>query len=111
MSDQNLTRFLGGSPGQVILRLVFLSFVVGVLLSALNLNPMDIVNITMNFFERIWNMGFAALDNIWRYFVMGAVIVIPVWFVLRVLSLGKRTETRPPQDGPSSSHSDRSTMR
>lgn len=90
MSDRNLSAFLGGSPGQVILRLVFLSFVVGVILSALNLNPLDIVNMVVNFFERLWNMGFAALDNILRYFVLGAVIVIPIWLVSRLLSMGKR---------------------
>ncbi|MTI43045.1 hypothetical protein JM93_02986 [Roseibium hamelinense] len=90
MSDQSLSRFLGGSPGQVILRLVFLSFVVGVILSALNLDPLDIVDLTVRFFERLWNMGFAALDNVARYFVMGAIIVVPIWLLMRLLALSKR---------------------
>ena len=90
MSDSNLTKFMGGSPGQVILRLLFLSFVVGVILSALDLNPLDIVDITVRFFQRLWNMGFAAIENILRYFAIGAVIVVPIWLVMRLIkSVGR----------------------
>ena len=85
MSDSSLTKFMGGSPGQVILRLLFLSFVVGVILSALDLNPLDIVDIATRFVQRLWNMGFAAIENILRYFAIGAIIVVPVWLVMRLI--------------------------
>ncbi len=91
MSDQSLSRFMGGSPGQVILRLVFLSFVVGVILSALNLDPLEIVDIAVQFVQRLWEMGFDAIGSILRYFVLGAIIVVPVWLLIRVLNLGKRS--------------------
>ncbi len=84
MSEQNLSKFMGGSPGQVILRLVFLSFVVGVILSALDLDPLDLIDMSMRFIERLWNMGFAALGNILRYFIVGAIIVVPIWLIARV---------------------------
>ncbi|WP_417685126.1 DUF6460 domain-containing protein [Roseibium sp.] len=90
MTDQRLYRFLGGSPGQVILRLVFLSFVVGVILSALDLEPLQIVDMAVRFVQRLWEMGFDALGNILRYFVIGAVIVVPIWLVSRVLQMGRR---------------------
>lgn len=90
MSESNLSKFIGGSPGQVILRLVFLSFVVGVILSALDLDPLDIIDITISFFERLWNMGFAALENILRYFIIGAVIVVPIWLVVRLFKSAGR---------------------
>ncbi|WP_346899370.1 DUF6460 domain-containing protein [uncultured Roseibium sp.] len=90
MSDSSLTKFLGGSPGQVILRLLFLSFVVGVILSALDLNPLDIIDIATRFVQRLWNMGFAAIENILRYFAIGAVIVVPIWLILRLIkSVGR----------------------
>ncbi|MEJ8473351.1 DUF6460 domain-containing protein [Roseibium algae] len=89
MSDHNLSRFMGGSPGQVVLRLIFLSLVVGVILSALNLDPLEIVNIAIRFVERLWEMGFAAFGNIIRYFLLGAVIVVPLWLVSRLLKMGK----------------------
>lgn len=89
MSDHNLSRFMGGSPAQVILRLVFLSFVVGVILSALNLDPINLFHFAVRFVERLWNMGFDALGNLLRYFVLGAVIVVPLWLISRILSAGR----------------------
>ncbi|WP_346908866.1 DUF6460 domain-containing protein [uncultured Roseibium sp.] len=90
MSDSSLTKFMGGSPGQVILRLLFLSFVVGVILSALDLNPLQIFDYAVQFVQRLWNMGFAAIENLLRYFAVGAVIVVPIWLVVRLLkSVGR----------------------
>lgn len=89
MSDNSLSRFLGGSPAQVLLRLVFLSFVVGIVLSALDLNPIDLVHMTVDFVQRLWNMGFHALGRIGGYLALGAVVVVPVWLVLRLISVGR----------------------
>lgn len=90
MSDTNLTRFMGGSPAQVILRLVFLSFVVGIILSALDLDPLDLFHMVINFFERLWNMGFDALGRVGNYLVIGAIVVVPIWLLSRLLSMTKR---------------------
>ncbi|WP_237152001.1 DUF6460 domain-containing protein [Oryzibacter oryziterrae] len=88
--NDSLSRFFGDSPARVLLRLVVLSFVVGVVLAALGLEPYDIVNSAIRFVEHVWEMGFSAIDRAWRYFLLGAVVVIPVWFVLRLLKVGKR---------------------
>jgi hypothetical protein len=90
MSNRSISRFLGDSPGRVLIKLIFLSFVVGVLLSALNLHPLDLFDGLIDFIQRLWNMGFEALGRLGSYFVLGAVVVIPVWVVLRLLSLGRR---------------------
>ena len=89
MSDSGLSRFLGGSPAQVLLRLVFLSFVVGIILSALNLDPLDLVHMTVDFVERLWNMGFNAIGRLGNYLVVGAIVVLPIWFVMRLLAMGR----------------------
>ncbi|MEM8703264.1 MAG: DUF6460 domain-containing protein [Pseudomonadota bacterium] len=89
MSDSGLSRFLGGSPAQVLLRLVFLSFVVGIILSALNLDPLDLVHMAVNFVERLWDMGFNAIGRLGNYLVVGAIVVIPIWLVMRLLAMGK----------------------
>ena len=89
MSDTGLSRFLGGSPGQVLLRLVFLSFVVGIVLSALNLDPLDLVHMAFDFVERLWNMGFNALGRLGKYLVIGAMVVVPIWLVTRILAMGR----------------------
>lgn len=84
-----LQRFMGGSPAQVLLRLVVISLIVGIVLSALGISPYDIIETAQQFIRRIWNMGFGAIEWIWRYFLLGAVIVIPVWIIIRLLNMGK----------------------
>ncbi|BCP51698.1 hypothetical protein K32_03150 [Kaistia sp. 32K] len=84
-----LQRFMGGSPAQVLLRLIVISLVVGIVLSALGLSPYDIIQKAEQMVWRIWNMGFGAIEWIWKYFLLGAVIVVPVWIVIRLLNLGK----------------------
>ncbi|MGA8359228.1 MAG: DUF6460 domain-containing protein, partial [Xanthobacteraceae bacterium] len=34
--------------------------------------------------ERVWNMGFDAVRWLWRYFLLGAVIVVPIWLLVRL---------------------------
>ena len=79
-----LEKFLGGSPGSVLFRLVVISVVVGVVLTSVGLSPYDIVDSVRRLFDRIYNMGFEAVEWLFRYFLLGAVIVIPVWFVARL---------------------------
>jgi len=81
--------FLGGSPVSVIVRLILLSVLVGVILSALGLDPWNILQSIERLIRSIWNMGFDAVVWLWRYFLLGAVIVIPIWLIVR-LSKGGR---------------------
>ncbi|MEO9528281.1 DUF6460 domain-containing protein [Roseibium sp.] len=90
MSDTGLSRFLGGSPAQVVLRLVFLSFVVGIILAALNLDPLDLVHMAVDFVERLWNMGFHALGRLGNYLVIGSIVVLPIWLIMRLLAMGRQ---------------------
>ena len=62
-APDGLTRFLGGSPIAVAFRLILLSILVGVVLAAI---------------------GFDAVNWLWRYFLLGAVIVIPIWLLSRI---------------------------
>ncbi|MTI18800.1 integrase [Rhodobacteraceae bacterium RKSG542] len=85
MDKNQLNRFLGGSPGRVALRLLFLSFIVGIILSALNLYPIDLLYGIRDFVMRIWHMGFDAIERLGSYFLLGAVIVVPIWLLSRIL--------------------------
>jgi hypothetical protein len=87
MPNDAITRFLGGSPLAVAGRLVLLSILVGVILAALGLDPRDILRSLDELITRVWNMGFDAVRWLWRYFLLGAVLVIPIWFVTRVLKV------------------------
>ncbi|NBN64278.1 integrase [Microvirga tunisiensis] len=86
MAGDGLTRFLGDTPLRVILRLTFLSLVVGVILSALDLDPLGVIDLVLSFIERLWNMGFNAVEQVGQYLVLGAVIVVPIWLISRILS-------------------------
>ncbi|MCP4381699.1 MAG: integrase [Hyphomicrobiales bacterium] len=84
-----VTRFLGGSPGRVVFQLIVMSFVVGIILSLLGVSPFDILKGLERLIQRIYNMGFDTIEWVFRYFLLGAVIVIPVWFIMRLFRLGR----------------------
>ena len=79
------TRFLGGSPLGVLGRLILLSILVGVLLSVFGLDPWNIIRSIQTLIRRIWDMGFDAIDWVWRYFLLGAVLVVPIWLIVRLV--------------------------
>ena len=83
-NHDGLQRFLGGSPLAVAFRLILLSILVGVVLAAIGLNPRDIVESIRRLFHGIWDLGFDAVNWLWRYFLLGAVIVVPIWLLSRM---------------------------
>lgn len=79
-----MNSFFGGQPVAVLLRLAIISLLVGFILSALGLSPFDIVDSFFRLIERIYDLGFEAVEWLFRYFLLGAVIVFPIWLVVRV---------------------------
>ena len=86
MSNDTVTRVFGGSPLAVLGRLILVSILVGVILSALGLDPFDIMRSIERLIRHIWDMGFDAVRWLWRYFLLGAVIVIPIWIIVRLVN-------------------------
>ena len=84
-----LNRFLGGSPLAVVFRLILLSILVGVVLAAIGFDPWNILHSIQTLFRRLWDLGFDAVNWLWRYFLLGAVIVVPIWLVVRLLKAGR----------------------
>ena len=84
-----LTRFLGGTPLAVAFRLALLSVLVGVVLAAIGFDPWNIIHSIRLLFQRLWDLGFDAVNWLWRYFLLGAVIVVPVWIVARLARGGR----------------------
>lgn len=83
--DQTLVaRFFGGPPLAVIGRLILLSILVGVILAAIGLDPLDIIDSVRRLIAHFWNMGFEAVRWLWRYFLLGAVLVVPIWILVRL---------------------------
>jgi len=93
-ANDGLYRFLGGSPLAVAFRLILLSILVGVVLAAIGFDPWNIVNSIRLLFQRIWDLGFDAINGLWRYFLLGAVIVIPIWLFVTAVRRTARTIDR-----------------
>ncbi|MEZ5818538.1 MAG: DUF6460 domain-containing protein [Hyphomicrobiaceae bacterium] len=83
--------FFGGNPIGVIVRLVVLSIVVGIVMSALNIRPEALLYHVQMLIRRLSMLGFDVFENAFGYFLLGAVVVIPVWLLSRILgSFGGR---------------------
>jgi hypothetical protein len=82
-----LSRFLGGSPGAVFLRLLFVSLIVGAFLMWLDIRPEDVFRGILEIADHIRRLGFAAVREVANYIFAGAVIVVPIWLVLRLMNM------------------------
>lgn len=91
MSDDGFRRFAGGSLLGVIIRLVLLSILIGFVLTVIGLDPRNILYSIEALIRGIFNLGFDAVEWVWRYFLLGAVIVIPIWLIMRLVQSRKRS--------------------
>jgi len=89
MSSPAIAGFLGGSPASVALRLVVVSFVVGMLLVTFGFEPADIYESFVRLGRRLIDYGLTDFRQFGRILLTGAMVVIPVWFVLRLLDSRK----------------------
>src|SRR5262245_21713076 len=89
MANDSLSRFFGGPPLSVVFRLILLSILVGVILKVLGLDPFNILRSIEDLIRYVWNMGLDALVWLWRYFLLGAVIVVPIWLIVRLMRAPK----------------------
>jgi len=84
-----VSRFFGGPPLSVIFRLVLLSILIGVILQVLGLDPWNIIESLRRLVVRVWDMGFDAVRWLWRYLLLGAVVVVPIWVIIRLMRVAK----------------------
>lgn len=82
-------QFFGDSVAGTIVRLVLLSIVVGVVFAALGITPFNLLDRLEQLTHRLFELGFDTFRWAFKYFLLGAVIVIPIWFVVRLLRVGR----------------------
>ncbi|MCB1506957.1 MAG: integrase [Hyphomicrobiaceae bacterium] len=75
----------GGNPLAVIVRLFLLSVVVGVVLSALGITPRNFLFNIEILLRRIYDLGFSTFDWLLQYLLLGAMVVVPIWLVARIM--------------------------
>ena len=72
-----------------LLRLIVVSFVVGLLLEVLRLDPMTLFDEAVRTARHIVEYGLTDVRQIGRILLTGAMVVVPVWLVLRLLDAGR----------------------
>lgn len=86
--------FFGGNPVAVIVRLVVVSVVVGIVLSALNIRPDELLYHIRRLIQRISDLGFGFVETLLGYFLIGAVVVIPIWLIARLFGVFRKGDDR-----------------
>ena len=87
MNNSALARFIGGSPVSVAVRLLVVSFVVGLLMVMWGIEPFDVVDGVVQAFRRLADFVLTDFHRLGRYLLTGAIIVLPVWLLLRLLDM------------------------
>ena len=89
MNDNAVTRFLGGKPGAVILKLAVISVIVGALLHLTGLSPAALFRGLAEMIRGLIGTGWDAVRNIAEFTLYGAMVVVPIWLIARALSARK----------------------
>ncbi len=81
----NVVSLLGGSPATVLLRLLVASFVVGIILMTFGFQPETLYESFFSGLKRLIEYGLGDARQIGRVLVAGAMVVLPVWLILRLI--------------------------
>jgi hypothetical protein len=81
-----MERFLGGSPLGVLIRLIFISLLVGAVMAFLGLSPQALYESAVRFLRSITGLGFGAVREVGQWIVAGALIVVPLWLISRLFA-------------------------
>ena len=85
-SMSNLNRFLGGSPGSVLVKLIFLSLLVGAFMAFFGLTPFALIDTVIGWIQSVFDLSFDTVKEIARWVIYGAIIVVPIWLVGRLIA-------------------------
>ena len=71
------------------MRLFVVSFVVGVILAGLGFEPETIYENLLRMLRRLIEFGLGDIKQIARILLTGAMVVLPIWLLLRITSAGR----------------------
>jgi hypothetical protein len=88
-----MDKIFGGPIVPTLFKLALLSFIVGLVLFLLGIDPVDLWR---NFGQTIrdaWVIVIDGLDWASRYAVLGAIVVLPIWIIYRLVMFVSRTKS------------------
>ena len=80
-------KILGGNPLAVLFRLTLASIIVGIVLDTLGINLRNFVYRLYDLIRFVYDLGLDAVHWVVDYFVLGAIIVLPLWFLSRLAKI------------------------
>ncbi|CAN5337497.1 DUF6460 domain-containing protein [soil metagenome] len=86
MANGNIERFLGGSLISVLVRLLFISLLVGAAMAFLGLSPRALYEAAARFVRSLGDLGFGAVREVSQWVIAGALLVVPLWLLSRLFA-------------------------
>jgi hypothetical protein len=77
-------RFFGGHPVSVIVKLAFVSLLVGFIMSVFGLDVQGVIRGTIDLVRETLRDGAGLIRNLGAYIITGAALVVPIWLLLRL---------------------------
>jgi uncharacterized protein DUF6460 len=79
-----MEKFFGESPAKVVWKLAIASVIIGVVLTNFDVDLNRLLDAIQRFLS---SFGLDLVKRILNYLLLGAVIVVPLWFLSRILSV------------------------
>lgn len=79
-------KILGGTPLGVAVRLALMSIAVGIVMKALGIDLSNFFYRINVLLRNIYDLGLSAFDWLFEFLLLGALVVIPIWLIARLIS-------------------------
>lgn len=79
----------GGNPLGVAIRLALISLVVGIVMKALGIDLSNFFQRINELMRNIYDLGFGAVEWVLEYILLGALVVVPIWLIARVVGAAR----------------------
>jgi hypothetical protein len=87
LMDRNT--IFGGNPLGVLIRLALISLAVGIVMKALGIDLGNFFQRINELLRNIYDLGFGAVEWVLEYMLLGALVVIPIWLIARVVGASR----------------------
>ncbi len=87
----NWEKVFGGSPLGVIVRLALISIAVGIVMKALGIDLSNFFHRINVLLRNIYDLGLSAFDWLFEFLLLGALVVIPIWIIARLVGSARRS--------------------
>ncbi|MEJ2118503.1 MAG: DUF6460 domain-containing protein, partial [Alphaproteobacteria bacterium] len=80
-----MDKLIGGSPLAVAARLLIISLIVGMILYIAGFQADELLDAIPKLINAIYDLGYKWIDVVVQWLVLGAIVVVPIWAIVRVL--------------------------